>query len=462
MRTPFSSVLCAAAVLAGCMTSTDPAMTLAARDVPPAWEGDVTAPIWPDANWWQGFGSAELNATIAAVQDGNLSLAAAEERLIQADTRVRQAGSALLPNIGAGANASGRLNEGAGGSSSSSSFGANANISYELDFWGRNRAGLNAAEAARRATRADRETVALTAVTGAAKTYFQLLSLRDRLAVARLNLEIARSVLEVTQSRVRNGVATPLELAQQLGAIASQEAAIPQLEQQELAARAALAVLTGKPPQGFEIAARDLSALQLPPVNPGLPSDFLLRRPDITGAEAGLAGAHADVAAARAALFPSISLTAGGGASSASLVSLISDPSLSLSIGASLAQTIFDGGARTAGIEAAEAREREILANYRATVIEAFSEVQIALGNVANLAEQERYQIEQAVQAQRAFDIIQARYREGAADFLTVLDGQRTLYQSRDALGQIKLSRLQALINLYRALGGGWQAPEGD
>jgi NodT family efflux transporter outer membrane factor (OMF) lipoprotein len=434
---------------------------LEATDVPPAWEQPIAVdvPVWPEPDWWAGFSSAELNDIILAVQRSNLDLAAAEQRIRQADARVRIAGSALLPEIGAGLSGS-RSGEIGDASSFGDSFGADFSASYEVDFWGRNRATLQAAQAGSVATRADRETVALTAVSGAANTFFQVLSLRERLEIARLNLENAQQVLEVTRSRVRNGVATPLELSQQLGAIAGQQAVIPQLEQQVLETRAALALLTGRPPEGFDIAGENLEEIVPPNVAPGLPSDLLLRRPDIVAAEADLIAAHADLAAARAALFPSISLTAGGGLSSDTLIGLVRDSAVALSIGAGLSQTIFDAGARQAQSDAAAAAELETLAKYRNAVISAFADVEIALGNIANLAEQEIYEIEQTEQAQFAFDIVTARYREGAVDYLTLLDAQRTLYQARDSLGQLKLARLQSVVALFQALGGGWYAEE--
>src|SRR4029077_15627858 len=164
------------------------------------------------------------------------------------------------------------------------SFGAN----YELDFWGRNRNALNAAMAVRNATRWDRETVALTATTSVANSYFQLLSFRERLSIARLNLENALGILMVTEARVRNGIASQLELAQQRAAIAGQQAVIPQLEQQELATRSGLAVLLGRPTEGFDVTARDVEGSALPAVAPGLPSQLLSRRPDVATAEADL------------------------------------------------------------------------------------------------------------------------------------------------------------------------------
>jgi NodT family efflux transporter outer membrane factor (OMF) lipoprotein len=428
---------------------------LAQTDVPGAFEQPVSegAPIWPEPDWWRGFGSAELEGLIASVQTQNLDLAAAESRVLQADARIRQVGSALLPTVSIGGDTS--LQAEGGGIPAGLTFGA----SYEFDFWGRNRSLLASAEASSRATRADRETVALTATASTANTYFQLLSLRERIEIARLNLENALTVLQVTEARVRNGIASAFELAQQRATIAGQRAQIPQLEQQELETRAALALLLGRPPEGFDVTARDLVAIQSPTVAPGLPSELLIRRPDIVTAEANLEGANANLSAARAALLPSISLTASGGVSSGTLTGLVTNPIFTAGIGLSLAQTIFDAGAREAATEEAVAREQELLLAYRSAAITAFSEVETTLGSIANLNAQQMFQAEQVAQAELAFTIAEARYREGVDDFLVVLEAQRSLYGARDQFGQTRLQQLLALVALYRALGGGWEDP---
>lgn len=426
---------------------------LTAADTPASFQQEAAsgAPVWPSPGWWQGFQSAELNSLMIDAQAGNLTLAAAEARILQADARVRQAGSALVPFVS--------LSSDAGRSfvTNTESYGTGLGARYEIDLWNRNRNTLLAAAAAGNATRADRETVALTAVSGVANTYFLLLSLRERLAIARLNLEAAMNILTVSETRVRNGIATPLELAQQRAAIASQQAAIPVLEQQALEARSALALLLGRPPEGFDVAAGDVSSLQVPEIAPGLPSELLERRPDIATAEALLAAAEANIQVARAALFPSIVLTANGGARSANLAELLTNPVGSFTLGATLLQTVFDRGRLFAITDEARARQEEILANYRNVAITAFAEVENALGAIANFSEREIFLNEQVEQSQIAFDIATARYREGIADFLIVLETQRALYGARDARAQVRLARLLATVGLYRALGGGWQ-----
>jgi multidrug efflux system outer membrane protein len=445
-----------AGVLSACAGTIPAPTTLPAQNTPTGFEqsAEANAPIWPAPDWWRGFGSTELDGLIAATQTGNLDLAAAESRVLQADARVRQSGAALLPTVGASADANKQQHSG--------SFSVALGASYEFDFWGRNHDLLAAAQASADATRADRETVALTATAGTAITYFQILSLRERLAIAEQNLESAQMVLAITEARVRDGVATPLELAQQRAQIAGLQSVIPQLEQQELQTRAALALLLGRPPEGFNVIGADVENIALPEVAPGLPAELLARRPDVVAVEASLESAHANVQAARAAFFPTLSLTGSGGLASAALTGLIANPVTSFGFGLSLAQTIFDGGRLTAQSDETRAREQELIATYRNAAITAFAEVETSLGGIAHFREQEGYQAEQVAQSQIAFDIAQVRYREGVADYLTVLDAQRTLYSARDALGQIKLLRLQAIVALYKALGGGWTEPSGS
>jgi multidrug efflux system outer membrane protein len=444
---------CVALFLSACAGALPTPTTLPPLSAPAAFEqiASPNAPIWPKPEWWSGFASSELNSLIVATQTGNLDLAAAETRILQADASVRQSGAALLPSLDVGADANKQTHSG--------SFSVSAGASYEFDFWGRNRTLLAASQAIATATRADRETVALTATAGTATTYFQLLSLRERLTIARQNLESALMVLQLTEARVRDGIATPLELAQQRSQIAGLQSVIPELQQQELQTRAALALLLGRSPEGFDVQGSDIETIALPDVSPGLPAELLTRRPDVVAAEASLESAHANVQAARAAFFPTLSLTGSGGLASAALTGLIANPVASYSFGLSLTQTIFDGGRLTAQSDQAKAREQELIAAYRGTALTAFAEVETSLGGIAHFREQEGYQAEQVAQSQIAFDIAQVRYREGIADYLTVLDAQRTLYSARDALGQIKLQRLQAIVGLYKALGGGWTSP---
>lgn len=305
-----------------------------------------------------------------------------------------------------------------------------------------------------RASRFDRETVRLTLLAGVANGYFQLLSLRGRLAIARENLAIAERVFKVVDSRVRNGAASGLDLALQRAAVLTQKAGILPLEVQERQILFALAILLGRAPEGFDTAAASLAALAVPNVAPGLPAQLLRRRPDLASAEAQLAAANANVAVARAALLPSISLTASAGLASDVLLNFLNGPTAALAIGASLLQSIFDGGRLGAQVDITESRQRELVQAYRKAVFAALADVEGALAAAARLAAQEQLQ-EQVVEKTRlALRLAEIRYREGADDLLTLLLAQRSLFQAEDQSAQIRLSRLQAAIGLYKAIGG--------
>ncbi|HEX4635536.1 MAG TPA: efflux transporter outer membrane subunit [Rhizomicrobium sp.] len=462
MRPRFLLSCAAAALLAGCASTPPPG--LKAGDVPAAFEQKalVNAPIWPARNWWTNYNDPQLSALMDQAQANNLDIAQAGARLRQADARARQAGAALLPQVGAGASVNTLYGQANGVSLHETDYNAGLNVSYELDFWGKNRDLLDSARAQVRASEADRATVALTVTSGVANSYFQLLSLRERLSVARANLKSAEEILGVVQRRVTAGFAANADLIQQRAALAAEQAAIPPLEQQELEARNALAILLGRPPEGFMVTGESLGALMPPLVAPGLPSALLARRPDIMAAEANLAAAHADLSVARKAYFPSISLTANGGVAYPALAAAIDTlPGVGLAAGAgvSLLQTIFDGGKTEGKIEESRAREEELLAAYRAAVIASFSDVENGLGSFAHLGAQEAALREQVMQAEKVLNAARRKYLAGAADFLVVTDAQRALYTARDQLSDIRRARLAASVALFKAMGGGFVAP---
>jgi NodT family efflux transporter outer membrane factor (OMF) lipoprotein len=314
------------------------------------------------------------------------------------------------------------------------------------------RAARNSARAAIYA----HDVVALTTAANVANTYFTVLSLRERISISKRNIEAAKRILAITQAKVTNGVSSNLELAQQTAILAGVEAQIPALEEQEREERYALAILLGRVPEGFDVTADTLEGIAAPPVEPGLPATLLQRRPDIAQAEAQLFAAHANLDAARAAFLPAIGLTGNGGYSAGQIANLIGPGNLAWSIGASLLQTIFDGGRLTSQRDVAKAQEIELVASYRSAVLNALADVESALGSTSSLAERERLTTVQVTNAAEAFRISELQYREGVVDLLTVLQAQQTLFSSQDTLVQVKLARLEAGVGLYRALGGGW------
>jgi multidrug efflux system outer membrane protein len=451
---------CLVLTLGGCLLSDKPEPGL---DIPARYDGSSANPkvaeaALPKLDWWRGFRSRELTDIVEQSLDANLDIAAAIARIVQADAQSRIAGAPILPDIGLSGDATrSRSSQSASGSSAvRDNLSATLTASYEIDFWGKNRAALRAAEQTAVASRYDREVVALATVASAANAYFQVLAAQDRLAAARDNLASANRVLDLIKQRANAGTASDLEIAQQESVVNTQRATIPQLQQTATQNRNALAVLLARPPESVRIRGGSLRAIGIPRVTPGLPSALLAQRPDIREAEAQLAAANANVHVARAQMLPSISLTADGGYQSPVLKTLLRPESAIYSVAAGLAQPIFDGGALQGNLDLQKGRQDELLQNYRKAVISAFSDVETALDAVRQTALRERLLAEVVTSSRRAFDISEQRLGEGTIDLVTVLQTQQTLFQAQDALATARLARLQAIVSLYQALGGGW------
>jgi outer membrane protein, multidrug efflux system len=427
---------------------------------PPDWvtSAQPGAPEWPASDWWRGFESPDLDELIDQAQRANDDLRAAIARVRQADAQRRIAGAPLLPALALdGTAARTRESEPVEGFVTSNDFSPLLSATYELDFWGKNRAALASATAAAKASRYDRTTVELGVMAGVASTYFQALELRDRLAIANANLENASKILHGLRLEENAGIATALDVAQQETVVATVNASIPPLIQQLRQTLDALAILVGRTPESVDVTHGTLDQVGEPAVRPGLPSQLLARRPDVAEAEAQLVAANANIAMARAEFFPDISLTATGGFESSQLQGLLTPANRVWSIGAGLTQPIFQGGALVGQYQLAKGRYEELLADYHKAVISAFSNVEdslIALQQTTDLVERQR---QATVTAQRAYDFALSQMRAGTINVLTLLNTETTLFSARDALAQAKYAHLQALVSLYQALGGGWQ-----
>jgi NodT family efflux transporter outer membrane factor (OMF) lipoprotein len=464
MSNVLQRLACFVAVLA---TLTLPACALRGKPPAPApampqafseQAGPDAAVLAPD--WWRSFGSAELASLIDAALLANPDMAIAAEHVRQAEAQVRIAGATLFPVVDLRLGTTRFKTRPDGGDWNTADVSsATLSASYEIDLWGKNTSGVRAARSSLLATRFDLETFRLTLVAGVASAYFQVLTLRERIATARENLTIAERVLKVVESRVRNGAASEIDLSRQQAGVLALRAAIPPLELQERQTLFALAILLGRQPEGFDAAASTVTDLAVPRVAPGLPATLLVRRPDLASAEAQLAAANANVIVARAALLPSISLTGSAGVASDVLLNFLNGPAAALAVGASLLQPIFNGGQLRAQVDVAASRERELVENYRKSILAALADVESALAAGSRSLEQEVLQEQVVVQARLSLKLAEIRYREGADDLLTVLDAQRTLFQAEDQLAQLRLSRLQASVGLFKALGGGWTLP---
>jgi len=419
--------------------------------------GGASAALWPAADWWHGFGSSKLDELIAEAERSNDDLAGAIARVQEADAQARIAGAALLPSLDLGATATRQRAQVTGlGPRVYNTFNPELSASYELDFWGKNRALRDSARAAAAASRYDQQTVALTVVSSVATTYFQALELRDRIQVAQQNLENGEKILRGFRLEQSAGTATGLDVAQQETTVALLNAALPPLLQQFRQTVYALAVLIGKTPESVDVDVGTLADLSIPAVAEGLPSQLLSRRPDVAEAEQQLIAANADITVARAALFPSIQLTAGGGYESSALTSLISPANRVYALSGGLLQPIFHGGALRGQVDFSNARYTELLTTYHKTVLTAFGNVESALVATQQTAEQQKRQQDAVATARRAFEFSQKQMSAGVVNILTVLNTENALFSAQDELVQVNYLRLQALVDLYTALGGGW------
>ncbi|NTV11207.1 MAG: efflux transporter outer membrane subunit [Zoogloea sp.] len=459
MMIPDSRFLVLAAVcmwLGGCAVTSEPARMQ--MELPAAWNEPETPGHLPTRAWWRGFDSAELERLVQASLAGSPDLAIAVERVTQAEATVRSAGASLFPSLNLGASASTRRSDPGGGGavSVSDSTGLSLGVSYEVDLWGRIDAGVRSARASLEGSRHDVETARLTLTSGVANAYFQVLAVRARLAIARDNLAIAERVLRIVETRYRAGAGSALDVSSQRTTVLTQRAALLPLQVQERQTVSALAVLVGRIPEGFGVAGEDLQRLAIPQIAPVLPGELLTQRPDLAKAETQLVAADANLDAARAALLPSLQLSASGGLASSALMAL-ADPSRSLALTAALSQTLFDGGRLRSQVQSSESQRRQLVESYRKSILVALKEVEDALSNVVRYREQETAQTAIRDEAQRSLRLAELRYREGATDLASVLDAQRSLYSAQDQLAQIRLSRLASAVAMAKALGGGWE-----
>lgn len=456
----------AALLLAGCTT---PLATQLASETAQGTRPPDAAPQWrqPQASsvpsnltlaWWRSFGSIELVGLLETAERDSFDLAAAVARVRQAQATATIAGAALLPAVGANVGVTREARLGGDGNDATvntTRYQAGLTASYEFDFWGRHAALRDSAGALLRAARFERDTVYLTLTAAVASAWLQTAGLRERVAIAELSVASARRLLSVFESRARAGAANPLELAQQRGVLAAQLRARAALEQQARDSQTTLALLLGRNPSLPAPASAESTPLQAPEIGAGVPAALLTRRPDLARAEAQLAASNADIAAARAAMLPRLTLGADLAVGGNRLGRLFDNPLYGLAAG--LAAPIFDAGRLAAGRDLALAQREELLANYRRAIVAAFGDVETALNAVAGLDAQRGAQQEELQQARRALNLAESRYRAGAETSLTLLDAQRTLYAAQDAAAQLHTLRLQAAVSLYKALGGGWQ-----
>jgi NodT family efflux transporter outer membrane factor (OMF) lipoprotein len=430
-----------------------------ALDVPSEYRAGRNAVVGPaeQVDAWRAFRSQELTALTEQALTANFDIAVAVARILEADAQVRVAGAALLPTIGGSTSVTrSQTPPTVGGFGTLNVNAAALNASYMVDVWGRNRALLRAAERTASASRFDRAVIALSTVAAVADTYFLVLEAQDRLRTAKRNVVRTEQILKLVEDRREQGAASSLDVAQQASVVAIQRAMIPVLVEQRDQNRAALALLVGRPPERLEVRGGSLFNLGIPQVAPGLPSALLARRPDIHEAEEQLAAADGHVEAARAAFFPTIQLTGQTGASSVALATLFGPGTAMYSMAGSLTQPIFDGGQLLGQLELESATRKELLEAYRKAVVSAFTDVDKALVAVQEATMQEGLQRVAVEQTKLAFDLSEDRLRFGAIDLTTLLTTEQNFFQQEDLLAQVRRTRVDSIVGLFQALGGGW------
>jgi multidrug efflux system outer membrane protein len=441
-------------------------------DVPPAFTApiDKTSPVWPKAGWWANFGSDELTPLEETAQKENLDIAQSAAAVLEAEANDGIALSALFPTLGGniGVTRSGSntptFNTATGTSSRArNAFNAGLTANYQQGFFGTEYFQLQASREDLRSARYAAAVTGISISSQVADEYFSILAFRERIAVANANIAAAKRILAITQAKVNSGVASNLDLAQEQAVVAQQESTLPGLIESEKESRYSLAILLGRAPEGYDVRAQNLDGIVSPAVQPGMPSELVLRNPAVAQAEAQLYAAHADVNAARASYFPSLSLTGNAGyGPAAALSNLFSSGNFAWSIGASILQSIFDGGRVHAQNDFAKAQEQQLIAAYRKAVFTAFQDVETALGTVKSTDDQlALIEIETKADAE-AFRISELQYREGTIDIVQLLDNQQALFTAQQSLVQTRLAKLEASIALYNALGGGWEQKADD
>jgi len=451
--------------LSGCILGTErPELNLevpGAYRAAPGGNADAAVPI---VDWWRGFRSRELTSLMDAAQVYNLDIAVAIAQIVQADAQVGVTGAPLLPTLSGNASAERQKQSSANTITSGQGFGGTTfnqfatglTASYMVDFWGKNRATLHAAEESATVARYNREVVTLSTIVTVANTYFQVLTAQDQLRVTRQNLEAADRILALIKKQFNGGTASQLDVSQQEALAATQRAAIPPLEVTVGQNIAALAVLVGRAPANFTVHGGSTRQIVVPRVTPGLPSELLYQRPDIRQAEAQLAASNFSVETARAAFFPQIQLTGTTGFQSAALASLFTPGAWFYTLTASLTQPIFDGFLLESQLKQAKGVQLQNLNAYRKAVLSAFADVEKALIALQKFTLQERLQAQVVAASRQGFDIAEKQLNGGTVNLITVLQVEQTLFTAENTLIQVRLNKLLAATSLFQALGGGW------
>ena len=413
--------------------------------IPTGWSSGVGTAHDSGSPFWQDLGSEELNRLIDNVLAQNLDLEAALHRVEQARAQAKVASAPLYPNV----NASGSASRTFQNSQDKNAASGGAEISYEVDLWGKNRNRARSANYRIDASEFDREALRLVVTSDATNLYAQILSLNDRVQIAQFNLNNAQEILRIVEARFNAGSVSGLEVSQQRVAVNNFRSALAALIEQRSTTANALAILLGLAPQSFTPPDAPLASLKMPAVDLMPPATLLTARPDIESAEANLRAANADIGEARAAFFPSLTLSA-----STVIAAGFGNPAAAASsIASGVLAPIFTGGQLTGNLESVTARQRELAASYQKTVLVAFQEVEDALATLKGANDRAEIARSSVIESQNAYNIAKAQFDAGAIDYLNLLDTQRSLYLAQDSQIAINQAQLQSFVLLRKAMG---------
>lgn len=421
----------------------------------------IPAPVaLPD--WWTLFNDQVLNDVVMQAQKNNADVQIAVARLSQAQALARQAGAALYPTLNLTASGT-RASTGTSVSPSGIGFQTNTTqvglvTSYEIDVWGRVRRNIESATAVAMASQYEEDSVRLTLSALVTNTYLRLRSLDAQIDVVTNSVKTRENSLRVARAKLDGGLVSPIDVSQARAAKAASEANLSELTRQRAIVQNQLGILTGQ--LQLTLVPVDIRGLPIPPIPPaGLPSTLLESRPDVNRVEQDLTAANARIGVATANFFPTISLTGVFGSQSVDFSAFLSGQSTVWSAGLGLLQPIFNGGSLTARLDFAKAQQQEVLGNYVKVVRNAFGEVSDALVSVSQTLQTERYLTEQVAAATKAQELATVRYEAGYVDYLNVLEAQRVENEANLAFVLNRSLRLQAGVDLFKALGGGWNKP---
>ena len=419
----------------------------------------------PKGNWWEIFGDPELNTLEQRAGSANQQLKAAVASFTESRAQMDITRAGLFPSVDLSGSAirqrispntpSLTTGQAIGQPSTYSDFTVPLDFNYEVDLWGRVRRSVESARAQAQASADDLATVQLAIQAEAAMDYFSLRALDSEQLVLRSSVQVFSKSLDLTRSQRAGGIATDLEVAQAETVLKTTEAQMPAVSLQRAQLEHALAVLVGQPASSFRIPEQDLST-RPPLIPPGLPSELLERRPDISAAERRMAAANASIGVAKAAFFPDITLNGLGGFESLNAGTVFNGASRFWAVGPSLTLPIFEGGRLRAGLRLAEASYDEMVANYRQTVLTGFSEVEDNLAAQTLLATQYDAQSDALAAARKELEIANNRYRDGLITYLDVATAENTELNIEFSTVQLRGQQLVAAVALVKSLGGGW------